>query len=311
MSPKVVEIRDLTVKYGSFTAVEGVSFSLGKGTFGLLGRNGAGKTTILRALLGLVRPSGGSLRVLGLDAASDPLAVRARVGYLPEGQVFFPGMTGFQAVAFAGRLSGLSRRVARKRAHEMLYFAGLGEARYRPMEGYSTGMLQRVKLAMALVHDPPLLFLDEPTNGLDPAGRKQMLERVRDLASAKGKTLILSSHILSDVEAVCDEALLLHEGRVLERGLLGELTSAAPSVREVLAAGEESSLRAALEEQGISVLRVERAGPFLKFRVGLPPGAGGREIFLAVSKGGGVVRSLVEARRSLEEVFGETVGGEV
>ncbi len=307
--PRVVEIQDLTVKYGSFTAVKGVSFSLGQGAFGLLGRNGAGKTTILRALLGLVPPSGGSLRVLGMDAALRPASVRARVGYLPEGQVSFPGMTGFQAVVYAGRLSGLPGRIARRRAHEMLYFAGLGEARYRPMEGYSTGMVQRVKLAMALVHDPPLLFLDEPTNGLDPAGRKQMLERVRELAGKRGKTLILSSHILSDVEEVCDEALLLHEGRVLRKGVLAELTAAAPRVREVLAAGEREKLEAALGESGISVIRVDRAGPFLKIRVGLPPGAGGREIFRAVAAGGGVVRSLVEVRRSLEEVFGEAVDG--
>ena len=311
MAPEVVEIRDLTVKYGHFTAVKGVSFSLGSGSFGLLGRNGAGKTTILRALLGLVPPSGGILRVLGVDSAGQAASVRARVGYLPEGQVFFPGMTGFQAVAYAGRLSGLPRRTARKRAHEMLYFAGLGEARYRSMDGYSTGMIQRVKLAMALVHDPPLLFLDEPTNGLDPAGRKQMLERVRELAGKKGKTLILSSHILSDVEEVCDEALLLHEGEVLERGLLAELTAAAPRVREVLASGEGDALRAALEKRDILVLRIERAGSFLKLRVGLPPGAGGREVFQAVSEAGGALRSLVEVRRSLEEVFGKAVGGEV
>ncbi len=311
MPQKVVEIRDLTVKYGSFTAVQGVSFSLGRGAFGLLGRNGAGKTTILRVLLGLVPPSGGSLQVLGMDAARRPVSVRARVGYLPEGQVSFPGMTGFQAVAYAGRLAGLPGRTARRRAHEMLFFAGLGEARYRPMEGYSTGMIQRVKLAMALVHDPPLLFLDEPTNGLDPAGRKQMLERIRELAGKRKKTLILSSHILSDVEEVCDEALLLHEGRVRKRGLLGELTAAAPSVREVLAAGDRERLESALERRGISVIRVDRAGPFLKFRVGLPPGGGGRLVFQAVGEGGGTVRSLVEVRRSLEEVFGEAVAPEV
>lgn len=304
----IVRIQDLTVRYGGLTAVAGVDLCFDQGASGLLGRNGAGKTSILRALLGLVRPARGTLQVLGVDAASDPLFVRAHVGYMPEGSRLFPGATGFEAVVHAGRLAGLARRVARRRAHEMLYFAGLGEARYRNADGYSTGMVQRVKLAMALVHDPPLLFLDEPTNGLDPAGRREMLACVAELGRRHDKTVILSSHILGDVEEVCSGAVLVHEGRVVARGLLGDLTASAEKVWELLVRGEETPLSSALAEAGFSLHSCRRKGAFHLLRLGHASGQGTRGIFSAVARSGGQVRSLLEVRRSLEEVFGEVVG---
>ena len=304
----LVQVADLTVRYGRVMAVRGANISFGRGASGLLGRNGAGKTTILRALMGLVRPAEGSLRVLGVDAAADPLFVRSNVGYMPEGMTIFPGMTGFGAVAYAGELAGLPRRIARRRAPEVLYFAGLGEVRYREVEGYSTGMVQRVKLAMALVHDPPLLFLDEPTNGLDPAGRREMLARIRELGARHDRTLILSTHILGDVEEVCSRAVLLHLGEVRMRGPISELTRLAEKDRELVVRGREEPILEHLERAGFTVRSLRRQGPNLRLRIGLPPEHHSAEIFAAVRAGGGQVRSLVDVRRSLEEVFGEMVG---
>src|SRR4029079_5844264 len=174
--------------------------------------NGAGKSTMLKALLGLLEAESGRIRVLDLDVASHPLDVRSRIGYMPENDAQIPGMTAVAFVAYCGELSGLSAADAMQRAHEVLYYVGLGEARYRQVETYSTGMKQRIKLAQALVHDPDLLLLDEPTNGMDPQGREEMLALIRDLAHAKHINLILSSYVMPDVESVCDDVVVMNQG---------------------------------------------------------------------------------------------------
>src|SRR6187401_2549726 len=197
--PSVVELQRVTVRYGARTALRDVSAVFPAGAVGLLGPNGAGKSTMLRALLGFVPPTEGELTVLGLDVAKSPLAIRARIGYMPETDGHIPGMNAVSFVAFCGELSGLPRADAMQRAHEVLFYVGLGEARYRNLETYSTGMKQRIKLAQALVHDPDLLFVDEPTNGMDPKGRDEMLELVRDIAYSRHISLILSSHVMPDV----------------------------------------------------------------------------------------------------------------
>src|SRR5690606_24738923 len=188
------------------------------------GRNGAGKTSILRALLGLVRPAAGTMRILDLPQDADPREVRRRVGYMPERDCWIPGLNGFETVALAGQLSGLPERQAFRRAHEVLWLVGLEEQRYRAVAGYSTGMRQKVKLATALVHDPDLLFLDEPTNGLDPGGRVEMLDLIGRMANELGKSVVLSSHILQDVERTCGHVVLMERGKVLASGAVGELT---------------------------------------------------------------------------------------
>src|SRR4030095_14136483 len=190
----------VTVSYGRATALRDVSAVFPKGAVGLLGPNGAGKSTMLKSLLGFIAPTSGKLNVLGLDVATRQLDVRARLGYMPETDGHIPGMNAVTFVAYCGQLAGLPKSDAMQRAHEVLYYVGLGEARYRKVEEYSTGMNQRIKLAQALVHDPALLFLDEPTNGMDPKGRDEMLDLIRALDHNKGVDLILHLHLPPDVE---------------------------------------------------------------------------------------------------------------
>src|SRR5260221_13620002 len=214
----VVTLDHVTVTYGRNRALRDVTSSFAGGAVGLLGPNGAGKSTMLKSLLGFLVPERGRLRVLGLDVAEAPLEIRARVGYMPESDAHIPGMNAVSFVAYCGELAGLPRVDAMQRAHEVLFYVGLGEARYRNVETYSTGMKQRIKLAQALVHDPDLLFLDEPTNGMDPKGRDEMLELVRDLAHNKGVNLILSSHLLPDVEFTCDSVVVMDKGAIATAG---------------------------------------------------------------------------------------------
>src|SRR5207237_152886 len=176
--------------------------------------NGAGKSTLIKALLGFVTPEHGRMEVLGFDVARAPLDIRARVGYVPESDAHIPGMSAVAFVAYCAELAGLTRVDAGQSAHEVLFYVCLGEARYRNVETYSTGMKQRIKLAQALVHDPDLLLLDEPTNGMDPKGRDEMLELVHDLGHNKGVNLILSSHLLPDVEYACDHVVVVDNGTV-------------------------------------------------------------------------------------------------
>src|SRR4030095_6929938 len=214
----LVEFQDLAVSYGLVQALGGVSGGFPSRPTGLLGPNGAGKTTLLKTLLGFLNPDRGRMTAFGLDPVKQPLAGRRRLGYMPEQYCHIAGMTASEFVAFAGELSGLPRAEAISRSHEVLYYVGLGEARYRNVETYSTGMKQRAKLAQALVHDPDLLLLDEPTNGMDPQGRDEMLELVRDLAHNKGVNLILSSHLLPDVEYTCDHVVVMDKGAIAAAG---------------------------------------------------------------------------------------------
>src|SRR5437588_9554168 len=219
----VVTLDNVTVTYGKNAAMRDVTASFGTGAVGLLGPNGAGKSTMIKTLLGFIVPDRGQMRVLGLDVAIVPLEIRARVGYMPENDAHIPGMNAVSFVAYCGELAGLPRVDAMQRAHEVLFYVGLGEARYRNVETYSTGMKQRIKLAQALVHDPDLLFLDEPTNGMDPKGRDEMLELVRDLARNKGMNLILCSHLLPDVEYTCEHVVVMDKGRIAASGSIESL----------------------------------------------------------------------------------------
>src|SRR5262250_2256327 len=219
----VVTLDDVTVVYGAQRALQDVTATFAAGAVGLLGPNGAGKSTMIKTLLGFIVPAAGRMHVLGRDVAAQPLDIRARVGYMPENDAHIPGMNAVTFVAYCGELSGLPPSDAMQRAHEVLFYVGLGEARYRTVDTYSTGMKQRIKLAQALVHDPDLVFLDEPTNGMDPKGRDEMLELVRDLSHNKGLNLILSSHLLPDVEYVCDHVIVLDKGLVATAGPIAAL----------------------------------------------------------------------------------------
>src|SRR6187455_274082 len=233
----VVQLDDVTVIYGRNQALKNVSATFAKGAVGLLGPNGAGKSTMLKSLLGFVKPDRGRMTVLGLDVAESPLEIRARIGYMPENDAHTPGMSAVAFVGYCGELAGLKPVDAMQRAHEVLYYVGLGEARYRNVETYSTGMKQRIKLAQALVHDPDLLFLDEPTNGMDPQGREDMLSLIRDLGHNKGVSLILSSHLLPDVEYTCGHVVVLDKGRVAASGTIEALKGPAGRVFDVRVKG--------------------------------------------------------------------------
>src|ERR1700726_4401022 len=190
--------------YGTQQALREVSLRLETGRIGLLGPNGAGKSSLLKILLGLLPPSSGGGRVLGHDLHGDGTALRRLIGYMPEADALIPGLRGADYVALAGELYGMPRREAQRRAHEVLTYLELEDARYRLLEEYSTGMKQRLKLAQALVHDPPALLLDEPTSGMDPAGREAMLDLLLRLGRDHGKAILLSTHLLGDIERVCD-----------------------------------------------------------------------------------------------------------
>ncbi len=189
----LLRTHDLTVRYGNKEALSSLSLVIDAGVIGLLGPNGAGKSTLLKTLLGFLEPSGGRAEVLGLPIGKSGHALRQRLGYFPERPVFIPGLSSIDPVAVAGEIGGLARGDALARAHEVLWFAGLGEARYRLVEEFSTGMQQRTKLAMSLVHDPDFVLLDEPTSGLDPVGRRQMLDLVRQIGE-RGVSVLLSTH---------------------------------------------------------------------------------------------------------------------
>src|SRR6187397_1835873 len=238
MSASSVVLDHVSVAYGANTALRDVSAVFPTGAVGLLGPNGAGKSTMLKSLLGFIPPTTGRLEVLGLNVADRPLDVRARLGYMTENDGHIPGMNAVTFVAYCAELAGLPKADAMQRAHEVLYYVGLGEARYRNVETYSTGMKQRIKLAQAIFHDPDLLFLDETTNGMDPRGREEMLELIRDLSHNKGMDVIVSSHLLPDVEYTCDFVVVLDKGSVATEGPIASLKEHSGRVFELRVKGD-------------------------------------------------------------------------
>ncbi|HET7619697.1 MAG TPA: ABC transporter ATP-binding protein [Vicinamibacterales bacterium] len=306
----VVQLDDVTVIYGRNHALNNVSARFEPGAFGLLGPNGAGKSTMLKALLGFVVPSKGRMTVLGMNVAESPLAIRARIGYMPESDAHIPGMNAVSFVAYCGQLAGLPPVDAMQRAHEVLFYVGLGEARYRNVETYSTGMKQRIKLAQALVHDPDLLFLDEPTNGMDPKGRDEMLELIRDLGHNKGVNLILSSHLLPDVEFTCDSVVVMDKGQVAAQGPIRELKGPAGRVFELRIKGEQNGFIDALRGAGMDVHATDE-DVMRVFVPGDAPGGGDqRAIFALAARQGAQVRHLRPSIPTLEDVFAKAVGEE-
>jgi ABC-2 type transport system ATP-binding protein len=215
VSPSVISTRGLTKDYGVVLALDDLTIEIGAGITGLVGANGAGKSTLIKILLGLVRPTSGDAAVLGLDVAADAAAIRSTVGYLPEHDCLPPDVSASDFVVHLAMMSGLPRVAARERAAEVLRHVGLAEERYRPMGGYSTGMKQRAKLAQAIVHDPRLVLLDEPTNGLDPAARDDMLGLVQRVGQDFGISVLVTSHLLGELERVSDHVVILDSGRLL------------------------------------------------------------------------------------------------
>jgi len=301
----VVALDGVTVIYGKNQALKNVTARFVKGAVGLLGPNGAGKSTMLKALLGFVKPDQGRMTVLDLNVAESPLAIRARIGYMPESDAHIPGMNAVTFVAYCGQLAGLPAVDAMQRAHEVLQYVGLGEARYRNVETYSTGMKQRIKLAQALVHDPDLLFLDEPTNGMDPKGRDEMLELVRDLGHNKGVSLILSSHLLPDVEYTCDHVVVMDKGQIATQGPINELKGHTGRVYELRIKGNLPGFIEALAKEGMDTHATDED----VMRVFVPDALGNHQaIFKAAAQFGVQVRHLRPSVPTLEDVFAKAVG---
>jgi ABC-2 type transport system ATP-binding protein len=303
----VVTLEGVTVVYAKHAALSDVTTSFPAGAVGLLGPNGAGKSTLIKTLLGFVVPDRGRMRVLGLDVAHAGLDIRARVGYVPESDAHIPGMNAVSFVAYCGELGGLPRVDAIQRAHEVLFYVGLGEARYRNVETYSTGMKQRIKLAQALVHDPDLLFLDEPTNGMDPQGRDEMLELVHDLGHNKGVNLILSSHLLPDVEYACDHVVVLDKGKVAAAGPIAALKQPRGRVFELRVkppAGGLDAVLALLTGAGLECHATDED----VMRVFVPGEGGARDLFAIAASAGAQVRHLRPSVPTLEDVFAQAIG---
>ena len=253
----LIETQSLTKRYPRVTALDGLTVEVEPGIIGLVGANGAGKSTLIKIMLGLLDPSEGSVRVLGMDPAADAEAVRARVGYMPEHGSLPPDMIAAEFVTHMDRISGVPRAAARERASEELRHVGLYEERYRQIGGYSTGMKQRVTLAQALAHDPDLLLLDEPTNGLDPAGRDAMLGLIERIGSEFGISVLICSHLLGEVERICESLIAIDAGKLLRADRVESMTRR----RDVLVVEVDEGVEALflrLTERGVAVRRAGR-----------------------------------------------------
>lgn len=302
-----IETSALGKRYGDVLALDNVSLTVPRAAVGLLGPNGAGKSTLLKILLGLIRPTSGDARVLGRDAVRDSRQLRMRVGYMPETEALPEGATAADFVAHMAEMSGLPRRAARQRAADVLYQVGLDEERYRLIKGFSTGMRQRVKLAQAIVHDPELVFLDEPTNGLDPTGREEMLRLIDRIHRQLGILVVLSSHILDDVERVCDYVVVLDGGQVVASQPL-HVPDDATADLHVRVDGDSSAFLRVLARSGIEA---RQAG--IEFaRDELVIHRDGDRTFDAIRDAsvetGAPLRLLRPATRSLEDLYVDSVG---
>ncbi len=299
----VVRVEHLTKDYGAVLALDALTLDIGEGTTGLVGANGAGKSTLLKILLGLIPATGGTARVLGHDVTTEGEAIRASVGYLPEHDCLPPDVSASDLVVHLAMMSGLPRVAARERAAEVLRHVGLAEERYRPMGGYSTGMKQKAKLAQALVHDPRLVLLDEPTNGLDPAAREEMLGLVRRIGHDFGIAVIVTSHLLGELERVSDNVVVLDGGTLLRASRTDEFLDATGALLvEVLGDDAQTRMAAALTTAGVpttvrgSVLSVDATAGALDVRDLVRD--------TASDLGLGLVRLQTDHRR-IEDVFAD------
>lgn len=300
MTPPSIELDGLSVAFGGRPILKDLRAALRGKAVGLLGPNGAGKTTLIHTLLGFHAPSAGHARLHGLDVRRQTRAVRALVGYMPENDAFVAGMTAVRFVRLMGELSGLPREAALERAHEALRYVGLGEARYRKVETFSLGMKQLAKLAQAIVHAPRVLFLDEPTNGLDPPARARMIRLVREIRDSGFTQVVVSSHLLRDVEECCDEVIVLKNGALVEHcDLEAERRANRKFLRVEIRGPEGEAFAAAVEALGCTCAIV---GPG-KLRMVLPEGVEIRDLYRVAAARDVQLRRLDFKRDSLQDIF--------
>ncbi|MCE9575202.1 MAG: ABC transporter ATP-binding protein [Deltaproteobacteria bacterium] len=299
----LIELEDVRRSFGTVRALRGATATITGRIVGLLGPNGAGKSTLIKCLLGLIAFEG-KATVLGMSPAREGAAVRDRVGYMPENDAYLPGMSAVELCVYAAELSGLPRTEAMQRAHAALYYAGLEEKRYQPIDGYSTGQKQRVKLAAALVHDPELLFLDEPTNGLDPRSREEMLQLIVEMPERRGCSIVLSTHLLPDVDRVCDDVVIMHEGLVRFSGGIEALRRSVGGVYRIEIKDGAERLVAALATAGVQATIVSP----IALAAPLPDQGGARLVFTAARDAGVQVRGLELEKESMEAAFLRVIG---
>jgi len=297
----LVQIENLSVFYGKSRALNNINLSIDSKSTGLLGPNGAGKSTLIKTLLGFLIPSSGSVRIFDLPVHKNPIKIRQQIGYMPENDCYIPDINGLNFIAYMGELAGMPKADAIQRAHEVLQYVNLGEARYRKVETYSIGMKQRVKLAQALIHDPMVLLLDEPTNGMDPIGRQEMLELIREISTYKEIDVILSSHILDDVEYVCKDVIALDQGQVVLEGNMKQLKLEHRLSYELKIKGNQRAFIFALRENNCEV--EVRSGVEIRVTSQDTIPISQNLFFQLAVETGVQIRHLGLVERSLEDIF--------
>lgn len=301
----LIETKDVRVKYGRIIGLDHFTADIPKGVIGLLGPNGAGKSTFIKSLLGLVEREHGSIKIKGLDPEKDMTKVRDIIGYMPEHECLIEQMNSVQLVTYMAQISGLRGDRSKQRTHEILDFVGLEEERYREISSYSTGMKQRVKLAQAIVHDPEILFLDEPTNGMDPEGREEMLSLIQKIGKS-GKTIIVCSHILNEVEKVSDYIFIINDGRKLLEGPIESLIKGDKGRFRIKVRGDIDVLKNFVEnlKDKYDITSTQYEGGQLEFIV---DGVKNNEFIFKLAKESNVqLRSIRKHKLTLEDVFVDT-----
>ena len=300
--PPVIELDHLVVPLGGRTILDGLTASLSGRAIGLLGPNGAGKSTLINTLLGFHPPASGAVRIFGADVRQAK-ALRRRVGYMPENDAFIAHMSGVRFVRCMAELAGLPPEAALERAHEAFFYVGLGEARYRRLGTYSLGMKQLAKLAQAIAHGPRLLLLDEPTNGLDPPARQRMIRLIREIRDTQDMHLLISSHLLRDVEETCEEVLILKEGRIAAHCDLESERRSNRKFVELETVGTATSFAGAVQGLGAECAFYPNGHGIARIKVVLPDAVGMRELFRLAAEHDVQIRRMNYRRDSLEDIF--------
>jgi ABC-2 type transport system ATP-binding protein len=295
----VIQLDRLEVRLGGRTVLNGLTGELRGHAIGLLGPNGAGKSTLINTLLGFHEPAGGVAKVLGLDARADRMRIRQSVGYMPENDSFIGNMNGVRFVRYMAELAGLPSAEALERAHEALFYVGLGEVRYRKISTYSLGMKQLIKLAQGLAHGPKLLILDEPTNGLDPTARQRMIQLIKDIRKQGGTHLLISSHLLRDIDETCDEVLILNKGRIAAISNIEEERRSHRNFIEMEMTGSIDGFAQKMRTLGCECASF--AGGRVKLV--MPDALSARDLYATAAEFGAQIRRIQQRRDSLEDIF--------
>ena len=294
----VITAVNLRKMYGPHLALDDVNLEIPSGAVGILGPNGAGKSTLFKCLLGLIKTTSGEGTVLGYDIRTEGDKIRSRIGYMPEYDALDPGLAAIDQVRYSGELLGMNPAHATQRAHEVLEYVGLKDQRYRKIETFSTGMMQATKLACALVHDPEILICDEPTNGLDQRAREFMLQTLRRTVSEGGRSVLMSSHVMDDVQDVCERIVMIHKGKIVVQSRIDELAKQVDREIEISIWGGASRMQAALEGRGFEVRRLGRV-----IRVDRVDDNTTFVILEAAAEAGVQVRQMQEYEPDLEDIF--------